>query len=91
MATNAVRLKIDGDRVAQALEETTGKLNEFPGEIVLDFSSVRRIDPDALRALENLANVANGKSSAMALSGVSVDVYKVLTLTELTSRFSFLS
>jgi len=91
MATNAVWLKIDGDRVVQALEEAASKLNDTTSELVLDFSSVRRIDPGGLRALENLANAVNGKASTTALSGVSVDVYKVLMLSQVAPRFSFLA
>jgi anti-anti-sigma regulatory factor len=59
--------------------------------VVLDFSSVRRIDPNALRAMEKLAGLADGKAVKVVLRGVNVDIYKVLKLVKLTSRFSFLA
>src|ERR1039458_4797910 len=48
---------------------------------------VRRIDSSELRALENLAKVAEEKSVKVALSGVNVDVYKVLKLVKLRWHF----
>jgi anti-anti-sigma regulatory factor len=89
MAANAI--KIDAERVARTLEEASGQLKDAPREVVLDFSGVQRIDPSALRALEGLANITNGAASTVALRGVNVDIYKVLTLAQLASRFSFLS
>jgi len=91
MATNAVLFKIDGERVAHTLEEARGSLEGAEGEVVLDFSSVHRVDPSALRAMEGLANMMNGNASSVALRGVNIDVYRVLKLTRLASRFSFLS
>ena len=61
------------------------------GEVVLDFSSVRRIDPSALRAMEKLAGIADDKAVKVVLRGVNVDIYKVLKLVKLTPRFSFLT
>ena len=90
MATNGCLLRIDGNGVVQALQQVLERLNleTDEGELVLDFSSVRRIDPSALRALEDLAGAANGEGRVV-LSGVSVDVYKVLKLMQLAPRFSF--
>jgi anti-anti-sigma regulatory factor len=59
--------------------------------VVLDFSSVRRIDPSVLRAMEEFAGKADNKGVKVVLRGVNVDVYKVLTLVNLTSRFSFVN
>lgn len=84
-------LKIDGERVAQSLQEAQAKLDSVQGELVLDFSTVRRVDPSALRAQEQFAGAADEKSVKVALRGVNVDVYKVLKLAKLTSRFSFLT
>jgi anti-anti-sigma regulatory factor len=89
MTMNAVRLKIDGERVAQTLQEAFEKLDSAGGEVVLDFSSVRRIDPSALRAMEKLAGMADDKAVKVALCGVNIDIYKVLKLMKLASRFSF--
>ena len=71
----------------ETIQEALGELDSARGELVLDFSSVRRIDSSELRALENLAKVAEEKSVKVALSGVNVDVYKVLKLVKLRWHF----
>jgi anti-anti-sigma regulatory factor len=71
--------------IAQAL----AKLDGASREVALDLSSVRRIDPSAIGALEKLAGAADEKAVKVALRGVHVDVYKVLKLVKLTPRFSF--
>jgi anti-anti-sigma regulatory factor len=91
MAMIAVWLKIDEERVVQALQEAGEKLESVEGEVALDFSSVRRIDPSALRALEEFADIADDKDVKVVLRGVNVAVYKVFKLVKLTSRFSFVS
>ena len=60
-------------------------------DVVLDFSAVRRIDPNALRAMEKLAGFADGKAVKVVLRGLNVEIYKVLKLMRLTSRFSFVA
>lgn len=80
---------IDGERVASALQEAGAKLDSAEGEVVLDFSSVQRIDPAALKALEELARLADEKAVKLVLRGVNVEIYKVLTLVKLAPRFSF--
>jgi len=87
----AVFLNIDEARVVPALIEAGEKLDGTEGEAVLDFSSVRRIDSAGVRALEELARVADEKSVKIVLRGVNVDVYKVLKLIKLTRRFSFVN
>ena len=89
MATNTLWPMIDGERAADSLRDAIEALNSAAGEVVLDFSSVRRIDPGTLRALEELAGAAGDKSIHVVLRGVNVDVYKVLKLMKLASRFSF--
>jgi anti-anti-sigma regulatory factor len=91
MATIAVWLKIDEERVVQALQEAGEKLDSVEGEVALDFSSVRRIDPSAIRALEEFASIADDKGVKVVLRGVNVGVYRVLKLVKLASRFSFVS
>jgi anti-anti-sigma regulatory factor len=91
MAMIAVWLKIDEERVVQALQEAGEKLDGIEGEVALDFSSVRRIDPSAVRALEEFASIADDKGVKVVLRGVNVGVYRVLKLVKLTSRFSFVS
>jgi len=91
MATLAVMIKIDGEHVLQGLHEAQQKLENADGELVLDFSAVKRIEPAALREMESLATAADGKKMKIALRGATVDVYKVLKLARLTSRFGFMN
>ena len=86
-----VLLKIDEERIVQALQETVDKLDSVLGEVVLDFTSVRRIGSRALRGMEDLASMAENKGVRVVLCGVSVGVYKVLKLVNLSSRFFFVS
>ena len=73
----------------ETLQDALGRLESATGEMALDFSSVRRIDPSAIGALEKLAGMADDKAVKVALCGVNVEVYRVLKLVKLTSRFSF--
>jgi anti-anti-sigma regulatory factor len=91
MAMMAVFLKIDEGRVVQALQEAGEKLDSTEGEVIVDFSSVRRIDPGTVRGIEEFARIADDKCVKVALRGVNVDVYKVLKLVKLASRFSFVN
>lgn len=91
MTTSIVWHEIDGERVANSLQETCEKLNGDAGNMSLDFSSVRRVDPGALKAMDELASLADGKSVKIALRAVNVDVYRVLKLMKLASRFSFVA
>jgi len=90
MAKNDVWLKINGEGVVQTLQRALEQLEKAEGEVHLDFSSVLRVDPSALRAMESLAGAVNGDTKVV-LRGVSVDVYKVLKLMKLAPRFSFLA
>jgi anti-anti-sigma regulatory factor len=87
----AVWLKIDEERLVEALQEAGEKLNGVDGEVALDFSSVRRVDASALRAMEEFAGIADDKGVKVVLRGVNVAVYRVLKLVKLGSRFSFVS
>ena len=91
MTTNAEWLEIEGERVVQTLQTARETLDGAQGDVVLDFSSVRRINPSGLRAMEKLAGIADDKAVKVVLRGVNVDIYKVLKLVKLTSRFSFLT
>jgi anti-anti-sigma regulatory factor len=88
-ANVALFLKVDAVHVADSLREAAGKFDGNP--TVLDFSSVRRIDPQALRVLEELADNSDEQASQIRLRGVNVDVYKVLKLVNLAPRFCFVS
>ncbi len=91
MAMIAVWLKIDEERVVEALREAGEKLSSVEGEVALDFSSVRRIDASALRAMAEFAGMADEKGVKVVLRGVNAGVYKVLKLVKLGSRFSFVN
>jgi anti-anti-sigma regulatory factor len=89
MSLMAVWLKVDEKGIVQTLQEAGEKLDSAEGEVVLDFSSVLRIDASGLMALEKFAGIADDKAVKVALRGVNVSVYKVLKLVKLTSRFPF--
>jgi len=91
MAVIAMWIKIDEERVVQGLQEAGEKLDSAEGEVVADFSSVRRIDSSAIRALEEFAGTADDKGVKVVLRGVNVDVYRVLKLVKLGSRLSFVA
>ena len=89
MATIAVWLKIDEERIFQALRGAGETLDSAGGEVLLDFSSMRRIGPSALRVMEEFVGIADDKAVKVVLCGVSVGVYKVLKLVKLAPRFVF--
>lgn len=89
--TIAVLRRVDNENVASALLELEKSLNRAQGEVVIDLSSVARVDGTALSSLAEFANKAETASVKVTLRGVNVDVYKVLVLMKLTSRFSFVN
>ena len=84
-------LKMDETNVHRALQEAGEKLESIQGELVLDFSSVLRIDASSLRAMEEFTSMAADKGVKVILRGVNVGVYKVLKLVKLASCFSFVN
>lgn len=91
MAMTAVWLNIDGAHLGETLQQAADKLDSAEGELVLDFSSVARVDANALKTLEQLAGLAQQKGVKLALRGINVEIYKVLKLIKLTSRFAFVN
>jgi anti-anti-sigma regulatory factor len=91
MAMIAVWLKIDEERVVQALQQAGETLDSAGGEMLLDFSSMHRIGPSALRGMEEFVGIADNKGVKVVLRGVNVDVYRVFKLMKLASRFSFVN
>jgi anti-anti-sigma regulatory factor len=89
MSTIAELFKIDGDRVAECILEAHMQLDTAREQTVLDFSSVVRITPQDLRAMEELIDRAENQSVKVVLCGVNVNIYKVLKLVKLAPRFSF--
>jgi len=73
------------------IQEAVDKLNSGEKEVILDFSSVLRIDGNAVGAIEELAGLADEKSVTVVLRAVNVDVYRVLKILKLTQRFTFLT
>lgn len=80
-------LDIDEKSLLPTLAAAREKLNTADGEIVLDFSSFKRIGTGALKAMEALANAADERGIPVALHGVNVELYKVLKLMRLSRRF----
>lgn len=89
MAAIAVWTKIEEESAVEALREAGDKLDAANGDITLDFASVHQIDASMVRAMEELADRADVKGVRVALRGINVDVYKVLKLVKLSSRFVF--
>lgn len=89
MPISAVCVTLDDESVVSGLHDAVEKLGGPDAELVLDFSSVQRIQPSGVGALEQLARAAAEKGAKVVLRGVNVDVYKVLKLTKIAPRFSF--
>jgi len=90
MTTSDVAVQLGPERVADALrQEAVEKVKAAEGEVVLDFSSVARIDANAVGAMEELVDLADGRSVKVTLRAVNTNVYKVLKLMKLAQRFCF--
>lgn len=90
MAASSLLSEVKAERLADSLLQAKKKLEGADGEMILDFSHVPRIDSEALKAMVDLAGAAETKKAKLILRGVNVDVYKVLKLMKLASRFSYL-
>ena len=91
MPMTAEPFKVDPERVADCLRDAHAKLDSAKAEAILDFSSVQWIDAKAIRAMEELAGLADAKAVKIGLRGVNVEIYKVLKLVKLAPRFSFVT
>ncbi len=91
MAVIPVWHKIDEECITPVLRDAVKKLESANGEVVLDFASVRRLGPSALRAMEGFADDAQHRGVKVVLRGVNIDAYRVLKLVKLAKRFSFVS
>ena len=92
METVAEWLRLDQGSIVQVLTGGAAKkLDGAGGEVVLDFSSVRRVDPGAIWALHEFSDRADEKGIKVVLYDVNIDIYKVLKLVKLASRFSFVT
>jgi anti-anti-sigma regulatory factor len=90
-ATISEWLVMDESHLVHGFQQAVQALNEFQNDVVLDFSSVCRIDTAAIREMHKLAGVAEEHSVRVGLRGINVDIYRVLKLVKLASRFSFLT
>jgi anti-anti-sigma regulatory factor len=84
-------LKVDEERLIATLQDIGAKLESTVGDVIMDFSAVHRVNPAALDALTEFVDAADEKSVNVVLSGVNIDVYRVLKLASLTRRFSMVS
>jgi anti-anti-sigma regulatory factor len=91
MVMSIVSLKLDGADLVEALQAAAQKVEAMEGDMILDFSSVRRVNPAALSAMSDFADTADERSVNVVLRGVNVDVYRVLKLARLAQRFSLVS
>ena len=73
------------------IQEAIAKVNSGQSEVILDFSSVRRIDTNMVGAMEELAGLADGKPVKVVLRAVNTDIYRVLKQLKLTQRFTFVT
>ena len=74
---------------AAFIQDAVEKVNRGEQQVMVDFSGVARIDGNAVRALEDLADLTDGKSIKVMLRAVNVDIYRVLKQLKLAERFSF--
>ena len=91
MVMTVVSLKLNGGDLIGALQAAGEKLESMEGDMILDFSAVRRVDPAALSAMSDFVDSADENCVHLVLRGVSVDVYRVLKLARLEQRFSLVS
>jgi anti-anti-sigma regulatory factor len=89
MAPDLIRSDLESS-AATLVREALGRLSSAGGALTLDFSAVRRLDPAAVRLIQELAAQARAQSVHVILGGVNAAVYKALKLSGLASEFSFL-
>jgi anti-anti-sigma regulatory factor len=89
VATMAMRFQVEQERITSIVQEAAQKLEKTDVDLVLDFSSVSRLDTSSVEALEELAQLAENRGAEIVLREVNIDVYKVLKLIGLTTKFEF--
>ena len=90
MTSNRVSLNVDPECLALQ-NDAVEKLQSAEGELVLNFSSVVRIDSRAALAMEELADLASQSSRKIELRAVNTTIYRTLKLLKLARRFTVLS
>jgi len=91
MATSVELKTIEEAGLTGILSEARERLSSAPGELVLDLSAVSRVGAKGVGELEQFALAAQQKAVKVVLRGVNVNVYKVLKLIKLSSRFAFVN
>lgn len=92
MTANTTLYRVDPADIARSLRDARPALDALAdGELLLDFSTVRRIDPAGVRALGELATAVAGRDVRLTARAVAVGVYKVFKLSGLADRLSFMS
>ncbi len=92
MTVEAVLIKVEeNDHLAEVLDRAARQLDNAGDELLLDFSSVLRIDSRGLQALEELVALADEKSAKISVRGVNISIYKVLKLMKVANRLLFVS
>lgn len=89
MAMISEWVKIDAVRMADSFSSAGERLSTADGELVLDFSSIQRIDSGALASLSQLSEAAEQKNVRLVLRGTNIDIYRVLKLARIDTRFTF--
>ncbi len=89
MAVVAEVFKIDHEHVLKSLQECEDKVRDPQGELLLDFTTVEKLDTSSLRELEKLAGIMERQKAKLVLRGVNVSLYKVLKLARLTDHLRF--
>lgn len=89
MVSKAVSMQKKDESVINVLNDALKTVESADGELMLDFSSADRIDSGVLRKMEELAGKAEQRNVKVVLRGINVDIYKVLKLGRLASRFTF--
>ena len=83
---------VNPDHPAQELRnEAIEQVTRAGGELVLDFSSMVKIDTATATAMEELADLGDRSSVRVALRGVNVGIYRALKLLHVANRFSYLN
>ena len=73
------------------LKAAMERLDGGHDDVMLDLSGVGLLEPQALRAFEQLAQKCREKSTRVLVHGVNIRVYKVLKTVRLADQFSFLN
>ncbi len=89
MAMISEWVKIDAVRMAESLNSAGERLSSADGELVLDFSSIQRIDGGAISSLHKLSQSAEQKNVRLVLRGTNIDIYRVLKLARMDTHFTF--